>query len=449
MANYGDISYGLTIEPWQVIQRKSDDTWFEAINKNEDISSEWTVWYWSWFWQTDNTSVLDMSPNTNNDWTPTWYTFNNGTVSWWVTIENEVIKLDWANGYISYQSSPAEQRTVEVWVKVNDLSSYRQISVGNAWTWWRNEFAIWTNWEIRFIFPDETWDVRNFVSWNWVITAWQEYHIIFSRLSTWTYLRVNWVDVNITSISASDNVYTWTYFLWAKADLSQYNPIEIKWFRTYTRQLTTQEAIDCYNAWPNSYTPIWDWLAIQLSGKYFAWTEATPTTIYDMNHIWSIGKWDISCLFFDWTDDVITATVWEEKENYFIWYQETWWDLINIIKDDWVTYVNNVAWTPALVPFYIDWDTVYLWKEDTSTFFWWKAMIIFSSQTFGETFRTNMFNRTKDFFTDNNPQWSNIWFWVKGWLTVDKIKALNLPTSDTWLEVWELWNDTWTIKIKL
>jgi hypothetical protein len=61
----------------------------------------------------------------------------------------------------------------------------------------------------------------------------------------------------------------------------------------------------------------------------------------------------------------------------------------------------------------------------------------------------NFHNRTKNLFTDNNPQGSNIWFWIKGWLIVDRIKALNLPTSDSWLQVWELYNDLWTIKIKL
>jgi hypothetical protein len=61
----------------------------------------------------------------------------------------------------------------------------------------------------------------------------------------------------------------------------------------------------------------------------------------------------------------------------------------------------------------------------------------------------NISSRTKPLFIDNNPQGSNIWFWIKGWLTVDRIKALNLPTSDSWLQVWELYNDLWTIKIKL
>jgi len=403
-------------------------------------------------------------------------------VSWWVTIENEVIKLDWANGYISYQSSPAEQRTVEVWVKVNDLSSYRQISVGNAWTWWRNEFAIWTNWEIRFIFPDETWDVRNFVSWNWVITAWQEYHIIFSRLSTWTYLRVNWVDVNITSISASDNVYTWTYFLWAKADLSQYNPIEIKWFRTYTRQLTTQEAIDCYNAWPNSYTPIWDWLAIQLSGKHFAWTEASPTTIYDMKHICYFWEWELTWIRFVNQEFVSNQFVfwWANKSVFIIirssvnsWVWLFWpsnWNWIffeplnnrirmriwNVNNDftfsAWVLSINGIN----KIILYRDENNIMRcfvnWVLSNSSFsdlvsitlnsIWrnfenWNSQdklisVAWYNRKLSDTEIKNIYNRTKNLFSDNNPQWSNIWFGVKGWLTVDKIKALNLPTSDTW-----------------
>jgi hypothetical protein len=269
--------YKINITPWVWlwdVLSGADNTftwentfaWQINTSQIEWVSSDWVVGYWSWFWQTDNITVKDMSPNTNNNWTPTGYGFNNGTVSWGVTIENEAIKSDWV-----------------LWVSIISSNTYTYNTESSDYA-----ISVW-------IKPETTWLNFNTVFWlslfnlelclsirdNWEILWWSKWIAggwpVFNDFYNWEYHNV--------ILQYYQNIWWWTLakvfvnniYLW-ETSLDRTTPISwtvnfelfrtFTWYNTtykweiknacfYEKELTADERTLIYETWPNNYTPVW------------------------------------------------------------------------------------------------------------------------------------------------------------------------------------------------
>jgi hypothetical protein len=407
----GANSYKVNITPWVWlwdVLSQAENTFSANQNFSEitGISSDWVVGYWHGGNQKDNITILDGSPNTKNNWTPTGYGFNDGLISWiWLTIENWWFKKTW-------------QSSIDVTWLVNLITNkfiaYFEIDwATHSWDF-RRYFEFW--WFAKWGFSVQSTTSANsnrLDFYLWSAGGWSN-NTTSTLPASWitkVMCEYNWTTLRIyhNNVSVSSNNWTYTaptnspnsyiFQNWIRFDF--FNNLRIWSWVDMTEAERTAEH--------NSDLPVKvDWLILSMSWKHFAWTPASPSLIYDMKYVGKL-KDNLTCFFFDWVDDVITAPL--VVTNYMIWYQTTWTP-ISIASDNWVTYVNWELWTPAIVPFFQNWSNVELWKTWTSTFFTWKAIYVFCSKSLWVNTIKNFHNRTKPLFTDNNPAWYTGTFWA-------------------------------------
>ncbi len=141
----------------------------------------------------------------------------------------------------------------------------------------------------------------------------------------------------------------------------------------YNKALSQTEITEIYTAGKDSYTPVGDGLIAQYSGRDYAGTEATPTTIYDTNHLVD-GKIN-EAFTFDGVDDFVetdkinfsTLSFWI-KSNQAKIHLFRFSDAEGVIgtRNNKYSLYNGSAWSESnIIPSLNSWDFVsYVYDTD-------------------------------------------------------------------------------------
>jgi len=165
MVNYKDIGYWLTILPWQLVQRKDDNTAFEAITPTKAfiVVSQNGDWDFNWSTSTEIENAIDFLTN--------WWTIY--IKSWIYTINSKIlissncnICWDWENTILIAKNWLNDDIIVNKdWGSWNINISITNIKIDgnyeNNISWW----AIFLRWTPNII--DNFYKIKN-VTINWV-----------------------------------------------------------------------------------------------------------------------------------------------------------------------------------------------------------------------------------------------------------------------------------------
>jgi len=430
------------------------------------VSSEWVVGYWHWGNQINNTTVLDGSPNTKNNGTPTGYGFNNGTVSWWVSISNWYVRGNWTTGYVEVPNINGIQ-TIRLDIDFTTTTNHLFNIVGTSVYIWINAGVV-----------TATGVTSPTIYVDWVttsnITAGKRKIIITTTTA------INWDNIELLRTA---NTNYWN------AGINAY-----LWNNILTEAERTAEF--------NSDLPVkWDWLVLSMSGKHYLGTPSAPTSILDMKHIVRGYSSETSAFNFQWGQNLSTwltlaKTTWITifwvcyilnwqlfntdawiitnrnaswfNNRLYIYYNENLWQLfflatnnttnqlwININKNQYINYAMRVKNDWSSFDIFINWELVWnriIWW--TGYDFWiWKPFAIWSRWNNDNFLRwynwswittrelsdeeiLNFHNRTKPLFSDNNPAWYTGTFGAENLIV--KEKAVQLTETQNNEAPWTL-----------
>ena len=225
-----------------------------------------------------------------------WFSRNDGTPEWWVSIVDGYMDFDGVDGTrVSLANTTLYQNSFTVcwWATKESLSSSNILSQN----WWSNDnrFILWhqSDWATPTLRTNLFIGGTQMTGRSHAIPINGDVFFFFYSYDS---------SDNSTVLYIDDNEATWTlttwvssntavHFIWARHNGNNVRDGKIN-IMMYNRKLSNQDRISIMNAWKDAYSPITDWLVAQYSGRDFAGTEANPTTIYDTNWIGQISATD-------------------------------------------------------------------------------------------------------------------------------------------------------------
>jgi hypothetical protein len=244
-------------------------------------------------------------------------TFNNGNVSGGVTIDDGAMKFDGVDGYVEGSASGSlnfttENFSVSVWINTADVNQLQAITGKKADMGGQSDagyyFYIESN-TARFVVSDGVNRIRR----RTVVGAFNS--------NEWVYLTAVYTGNNIITyvngVSSNQGIETTGTLV---NPINNAIPFRIGSDRgdrrfmngslddvgIWERALSQDEITQLYNQGRGSYSSVTNGLVAQYSGRDFAGTSASPTTIYDTNHL-TEGKVNQG-LSFDGVDDYISLS---------------------------------------------------------------------------------------------------------------------------------------------
>jgi hypothetical protein len=216
-------------------------------------------------------------------------TFNHGTVSGGVTIDNGSMVFDGVDGYVSPSLLITDTSDISIsgWFKIPNSQSITNYV--NQYTIFANTAnsnlrlgVVVTKDKLNFVFGGS--DYTGYVNRGANIIDNNLYYFtaIIEDGSTKLYVNNVLQSSTVTWYGLSGTIGS---FIGKRTDLNGYLDGSIYSLAFYNRSLSELEMADIYEAGKDAYSPISDGLIAQYSGRDFAGTTSAPTTIYDTNHL--------------------------------------------------------------------------------------------------------------------------------------------------------------------
>jgi len=261
---------------------------------------------------TNNQSIA-LDSTGLNDGTWSGKTFNDGTVSGGVTIDDDAMVFDGVDGKITNINGINQgfnnPITYSTWIKLNSdgIESGASQPVITSDSSYIQIRGLSNSVNIRY---DNSVEGAIIISYDLGNGDRNYHHIVayYDGIST-LMLYIDGISVgNKTSTTIGNTSY---YNAGIGNAGSGYFNGSISTTQIYNKALTQEQITEIYNAGKDSYTPVGDGLVAQYSGRDFEGTTANPTTIYDTNQLVD-GKIN-EAFTFDGVDDYIVST---ENSNF-------------------------------------------------------------------------------------------------------------------------------------
>ena len=217
-------------------------------------------------------------------------TFNHGTPSGGVTIEDGAMVFNGVNGRVGTNyKQDINEFAVCTWAKANT-----GVTSGTIFSNTNDYSSLRWGSVVRFGGGQIIGSTQSNISNGAIITTginienWN--HICLNRNylnSTSLYVNGNLIGSQTISLILDDitfPVYNW-FLGRGPVFNNKFLNGSLDEVLIFNESLSESEITSIYNAGKDSYSPVTDGLVAQYSGKDFAGTEATPTLIYDTNHL--------------------------------------------------------------------------------------------------------------------------------------------------------------------
>jgi hypothetical protein len=215
-------------------------------------------------------------------------TFNDGTVSGGVTIDDGAMVFDGVDGVVNLNTNLASYInstklfSLSAWVKTNEVASQTwALAIGGTGA---NKVSLTKNadYKVRIEVTDTSNNPKYATSINPINhSEWTLITGVYNGSSIFIY--INGVLSSSTLVGNINDVSGLSY-MGARGTNNYWNG-SIDDVQIHNRALTQDEITAQYNLGRGKYALATDGLVFQASGRDYAGTEATPTTIYDTNHL--------------------------------------------------------------------------------------------------------------------------------------------------------------------
>jgi len=386
------------------IARKS--TFRNNVGNNRNNRRLMHAWLYRefWLWDMDHSDDTIVDTQGWSNVSMSWLSRSDWTVSWGVTISDDSMVFDWVDWRVD----------TSYWINTSLFSVSARVktnATGGTYVLIDDRTSP-TLWLVAFYWSATSNNLRVSIWWTTInsnspINDWNEHSITITYDWTTISLYIDWV-LN-DSDTSSNPVSSWVMRMWARWAFTTpdfYWDWTINHARFYNKSLTPVEINQEHNSL--TYSTITDGsLVAQYTGKDFAWTEASPTTIYDTNMI------------VRWYESNPTYDTWIRTNNDE--WSVNWW--VTIVSEDisldWVVWTYIACWDIAKTDKFSIQTRIKVWSIS------WNQTIL-SKVSWGSSTTMELLMRV---------YWWYIRFEMSDWSSHQVIQSLSVINVDQYYDI--------------